>query len=664
MISYLLKSALCLTVLLLFYRLVLEREKMHEFNRFYLLGSVLFSFLAPLFIIYTEAPIVAQEVFDPITVTIPKGDTITEIAATTKTKATINYWQWAMYFWGTISLILGFRFLRNIYIILRKTTINPIQKHSKASLVLVSDDISPYTFWNYIFINKKAYEKQHIEEALFIHELTHVTQKHTFDVLLIESLKVVFWFNPLFYFLKKSIQLNHEFIADSSVISLHKNISDYQYLLLNKAAWNNDYYLASNFNYSLTKKRLVMMTTQSSKSKMLLKKIAILPLAAGISFMVAERVVAQQENSLTSDPIKVDVKQVEDLVDPGYSYKNMVITTTDKDGNKTTKKYSELTEEEKKQVPPPPPVIKIKKDVPSTKQLNAFKNSKKYAVWIDKRRVSNTLLNNYKNTDFYTYSSSFIHKNARTKENPQAYQVQLMTPSCVERTMKQRKATYEAWNSSNKSLPIPPPPPTNKKVKKGEKSIIPPPPPKTKTKKKVKGGPNPIIAPLPAKIKSEAKITTAIVAPKAIKHKQKKVTQEKPKTGWYATKKGETLYYVIQHGKTKYFNRWGQLVDKTGKIISPEQVSSNNVIKGQNITGVYQDGKKVISFKQNGKPATVIQGDDLKNYIPQNIKDVTYYLNGKKISNIEAQLLDPHNIKAMHVKRDANNKGKIYITTK
>ncbi len=58
----------------------------------------------------------------------------------------------------------------------------------------------------------------------------------------------------MFFFIKKAIQLNHEFLADEKVINQHKNTFQYQYLLLNKAAWKNEYYLASNLNYSLTKK--------------------------------------------------------------------------------------------------------------------------------------------------------------------------------------------------------------------------------------------------------------------------------------------------------------------------------------------------------------------------------------------------------------------------
>ena len=292
MITYFIKSSICLTLLLLFYHLVLEREKMHQFNRFYLLGSILFSFIAPLFVIYIEAPTELLKTSQVNTQPII-------LDASLIVDKTINYVNYFLIFSAIISSILLIRFLKNLFSIILKVRKSQKVKHQKAILVLVNDNITPHTFWNYIFINKKEYNSQKLEQELFTHELTHATQRHTFDVLLIEFLKIIFWFNPIFYILKKSIQLNHEFLADTKVIKNHKNISEYQYLLLNKTAWNNEYYLASNLNYLLTKKRLLMMTKQSSRSKILFKKLAVIPVLAGFVFLFAERVEANTTKEKT-----------------------------------------------------------------------------------------------------------------------------------------------------------------------------------------------------------------------------------------------------------------------------------------------------------------------------------------------------------------------------
>ena len=156
---------------------------------------------------------------------------------------------------------------------------------------------------------KNDYENQKIEQELFTHELTHVTQKHTLDVLILELIQIVFWINPFFILLKKAVQLNHEFLADETVINQHKNTFQYQHLLLNKAAWKNEYYLASNLNYSLTKKRLKMMTKQSSQTKIWIKKLAVIPLLLAFIFLFAERLEAQEINKTTKDKEKFQIQK-------------------------------------------------------------------------------------------------------------------------------------------------------------------------------------------------------------------------------------------------------------------------------------------------------------------------------------------------------------------
>ncbi|WP_435415478.1 M56 family metallopeptidase [Polaribacter aestuariivivens] len=291
MIIYLLKSATCLALLLFFYHFVLEKEKMHNFNRYYLLGSVFFSFLVPLTTFTTYAkPMVVNTV--PTTI---EDSFFVENTTPIFIEESIDYSQLLLVVYVFICVILLFRFGRNLFKIIKKIRQNEKVNHGKATLVLVNDKILPHTFWNFIFVNKNDYNDGKIEAELFTHELTHVIQKHTFDVLFIELLQAIFWINPLFIFLKKAIQLNHEFLADEKVINQYKNPFQYQHLLLNKAAWNNEYYLASNLNYSLTKKRLEMMTTQSSKTTVLLKKLAVIPVLVGFIFLFAERVEAQEK---------------------------------------------------------------------------------------------------------------------------------------------------------------------------------------------------------------------------------------------------------------------------------------------------------------------------------------------------------------------------------
>jgi beta-lactamase regulating signal transducer with metallopeptidase domain len=402
MIIYLLKSASCLALLLLFYHTVLEKEKMHNFNRFYLLGSILFSFLAPLAAIKTyikQVIIKSNEIFLQTDYTTTSEIIIKD--------TTLNYWQIFIGFYLAISALCIFRFGFNLHKIIQKIKRNEKVYLNNATLVLVEDKVLPHTFWSYIFINKVAFENDKIEEELYTHELTHVNQKHTLDVLIIELLQTVFWINPLFIFLKKAVQLNHEFLADENVINQHKNTFQYQHLLLNKAAWNNEYYLASNLNYSLTKKRLKMMTTQSSRNSVLLKKLLVIPLLTGFIFLFAERVESQerQEKTETIDkniPFK-KIKNNDLEIYRNYIYRNLSLIRKDKNGKEVVKNYSDLTLNEKNKLRPTPP-LKLPKIVPTKKQIDNLKDSSKYAVWIDGKVVKNEVLNNYKNSDFARYS--------------------------------------------------------------------------------------------------------------------------------------------------------------------------------------------------------------------------------------------------------------------
>ena len=298
MITFLIKSTLSLIVLLVFYYLILENEKMHQFNRFFLLFGVLFSLIIPF---------LSFEIIQTIPISTVKIGNIQAVALASNPKN--NYLEiavWSIY--GVVTLILFIRFFRNIFEIYSKIKSNKIQVFKKAKLVLLNELHLPYTFLNYIFINKIDFENQKIENELFTHGLTHVNDKHSLDILYIEILRIIFWFNPVFYFYRKAIQLNHEFLADSNVISNHNNISFYQTLLINKTS-NINYQLASNFSYSLTKKRLIMMTKSTSKTLNFIKKLSVMPIIVGLLLMFCIKTVAQEKKPLKKSTSKGSISK-------------------------------------------------------------------------------------------------------------------------------------------------------------------------------------------------------------------------------------------------------------------------------------------------------------------------------------------------------------------
>ncbi|MEZ7500198.1 M56 family metallopeptidase [Flavobacterium sp. Arc3] len=338
--DFLIKSTVSLFVLLVAYHLVLEKEKIHQFNRFYLLFCLLFSFTIP-FITFE----VIQEITNPLiaqnTVKL-EGETIAAVQDST------NYWLisiWSIY--TAVTSILLYRFIRNIIKLNVKAKSSEAITYKNSQLILLKEATLPYTFLNKIFINQDDYHNRKIEAELYTHELIHVTQRHTLDILLIETLKVFFWFNPIFIFYKKAIQLNHEFLADEKVVKSHNDVPFYQNLLISKANANPTYYLASNLNYSVTKKRLIMMTKTTSTTTALFKKGLIIPLMTGLLFSLCTKVVAQESNK----------KEESTATNKSTLFKNYYDKTTfkvkDENGKVVAdKKYADLTTKEKNLVPP------------------------------------------------------------------------------------------------------------------------------------------------------------------------------------------------------------------------------------------------------------------------------------------------------------------------
>lgn len=428
MTDFLITSTIGLIVFLGFYHLVLEKEKMHQFNRFYLLFSIAISLVLPFinFEIIKEIPVTA--IPEPIYMPIPISP---EIVPATETINYTSLFLWGLY--GLTTLILVFRFGKNIWKLTSKSNSNPIVKYKNAQLVLIDEKILPHTFLNSIFINFDDYNLRKIEDELYTHELVHVTQKHTLDILFVESLKTVFWFNPLFYFYKKAIQLNHEFLADEKVVVTYNNIPFYQSLLLQKGSENPTICLASNLNYLVTKKRLIMMTKNTSKTLALLKKVTILPIIFGLIYLCCVEIVAQETALPTTNKAEKSITNEDKIRDRYYSNVRVILKDA-RNGTTIDKMYEELTLEEKRKYLSWVPDMIIEKEIPEP--LFQKMKTKNMAVWINGKTSSAAEIQKYKRTDFSHYTYSFVHKNARSKRFPQEYQYTLYTKKYFDENLK------------------------------------------------------------------------------------------------------------------------------------------------------------------------------------------------------------------------------------
>jgi len=291
MTTYIFKTILCSAILILIYYLVLEREKIFRFNRFYLLFSIVFTFIVPLVTIEIRS----AESLIPETVYQPIGTLqgIISQPILTSVNEHISRVNFLLLGYITVTIFLLCRFIINILVLFAIIKSNDSVPFHGAKLVLTRDNRVPHSFLNYVFISKEDFEIGKIEKEIFSHELAHIKQRHSLDILFFEFITVFTWINPLLYFYRKAIQLNHEFLADDYVVNTFRSTQNYQLLLLDKALKTNRLILSSSFNYLLTKKRIIMMGKKTSFRTAILKQIALVPLLVGTGFLFTTKIVAQ-----------------------------------------------------------------------------------------------------------------------------------------------------------------------------------------------------------------------------------------------------------------------------------------------------------------------------------------------------------------------------------
>jgi hypothetical protein len=341
----------------------------------------------------------------------------------------------------TIATVLSFRFVINLKVLLHRAWTNTTIPFKNSKIVLIDQSVTPHSFLDYIFVNKEAYNRRSIPQEILIHEFAHVKQKHSWDILFFEIMQILCWFNPVLFIYRRALLLNHEFLADQEVINNYKDVRAYQLLLLEKVSQQAGSFIISQFNYSITKQRLIMMTTPKSFRKSLCKQLAIIPLL-GISLsLFSTKIVAQEASDrVTPKPMEVQStkegitdKQLSEFNDIVNSIKNdkgqpAFYKLTQAEGDKLKTLYLLMSKEQQEKqlvvlIPAPGP---LPISTPTEDQMESWKDANMYGVWIDGKRVSNTVLNNYIPTDYANLYVSKLEKNA-INYGKHYYQVNLMT---------------------------------------------------------------------------------------------------------------------------------------------------------------------------------------------------------------------------------------------
>lgn len=281
MMAFYIKSTICLVILYAFYHVFLQQQKILLFNRFYLIFSLAISMIIPLIDIPVRSNFLLTEnlnQFTSATVNMVNNETTIE-----GNSSSFSYKNILTVLYIIISSVILSRFVMNIFRITKKITKSIKSANLKTTFVLVEERVLPYSFLGYIFVNRHDYENGKIEDELLIHEEAHCLQYHSIDILFVELLNVLLWFNPAIWFYRKAILMNHEFLADEYVLT-SKDPVDYQQILLNVLLRNNSNCLISNFKQSIIKNRINMMTKVYPLHMALLRKILAVVLFLFMAF--------------------------------------------------------------------------------------------------------------------------------------------------------------------------------------------------------------------------------------------------------------------------------------------------------------------------------------------------------------------------------------------
>ena len=302
---YDLRVAILIAVFYMFYRLLLSHETFHRVNRMVLLFTSLASFVLPLCIITMHRTVVLETIAEP---NMEYGSIATMAVENSEPQNPL---------WQTIVIAV---FFAGMMATLGKTLFSIIsvwklimrsERHVQAdgtTICIVDGSVSPFSWMRYIVISRKDHNP-HIEDNgetfILAHERGHIRQHHSLDLLLVDTLTALQWFNPAMWMLRQDLRTIHEYEADAAVLSQGINMRQYQYLLIQKAVSRCGYSVANGISHSTLKSRINMMLHKNSSRTSLLKLFALLPIVGTTLALQAETVNDYVYNEPQTPPQKV-----------------------------------------------------------------------------------------------------------------------------------------------------------------------------------------------------------------------------------------------------------------------------------------------------------------------------------------------------------------------
>ena len=308
MMLYVIKAAITLALLYSCFFLFLSKETFHRFNRCMLVGIMLVSLFMPMFHFTTSHPTTLnEEVYivqnyiehdtTPIIVTEQQAQGITWIQALT----------W-IYMAGVVLMLILTLVQATSLIRFMSSGVRHTDSQGN-TVILHNNDVPPFSIFRYIVMSVKDYESS--RQYILTHEQEHIRLGHTYDLLLLQGMKTLMWFNPFIWFLSRDLKAVHEYEADQAVINQGIDAKSYQQLLVMKVVGNRLQPFTNNLNHGSLKKRIVMMYQKPSNRWLMLKALCAIPVAALTINTFA--------TPIETDPVEDMVKTLETTNVPAFN---------------------------------------------------------------------------------------------------------------------------------------------------------------------------------------------------------------------------------------------------------------------------------------------------------------------------------------------------------
>jgi len=310
-IAYTIKFSISITLLYSVYWFFLRKETFYQLNRIYLVSSILLSLIisAITFKITTPISIIEyNQLLDEVVVNAQ--------SSSIKVVQLIDIIQVMLiiYFTGAVFFLVRFIF-QIIQLLLIAKRFNIVSKDG-LNLIFTDSNYVPFSFFNLVFLSKNI-QKEDVDKII-AHELIHVKQHHSFDIILMELLLVIQWFNPIVWFYKYSLREIHEYLADDGVLLNGYEKVNYQNLLLSITLGGQVNDLCNNFNHSLIKRRFIMMSKIKSGIFPKFKVLIAIPLLITLLLTFAQaqnKPTKPKKEAEKETTVKGDNDKVYEIVD-------------------------------------------------------------------------------------------------------------------------------------------------------------------------------------------------------------------------------------------------------------------------------------------------------------------------------------------------------------